>query len=290
VPVHELEVIKQPLLEGKTYRVHIENWGIPGKATAADVVRFEEAELGNKYNLSDSLLKELDNYNQRDTMWVTKEKVDAEYYLSDGMTEEDISEIDLPKGSRIIAEDGQGGYLILRGDAKPKLPLPKVEASMPFTEAADVDRITASVLTKLDERLAIAPTHPKPQVLSQEEIEHLATKVADDVLSEIQTGEICCEGDLQPLEQWFAEEDPEEEICRTCLIRPLAEYYLGVLEKAGKTEEARQLQEDYETGDILTAARRMDIIKASVGPEVKSTLEYLDCMVQTLNEKQEANN
>ncbi len=141
--------------------------------------------------------------------------------------------------------------------------------------------------------------------MTDQEINEIATKIADKVLRQIRTNatltaavqlesnvrseEICCECDLQPLEQWFAEEHPEEEICRTCLIRPLAEYYLGALEKAGQTKEARQLQEDYDTGDILTAARRMDIIKASVGPEVKSALEYLDCMVQTLNEKQQAN-
>ena len=122
------EVTKQPLLEGKTFRVDIENWGIPRDATASDVVRFEETELGNKYDLSVSLLKELENYSHNDVVWVTKKSIDAEYYLSEGMTKKDISEVTLPKGSRIIAEDGQGGYLVLRGDAKPEVATPKAPA------------------------------------------------------------------------------------------------------------------------------------------------------------------
>ena len=103
--------------EGKAYRVDIENIGIPRGATAGDVVRFEEEELGNELGVTDEVLRQLDRYSASDVVWVTKKKEDAKYYLSEGMTMADITTIDLGKG-RIVAEDGQGGFLVLRGGAK----------------------------------------------------------------------------------------------------------------------------------------------------------------------------
>jgi hypothetical protein len=106
--------------KGKAYRVDIENWGIPRDATVADIIRFEREELKNVYPVSDALMRELDKYSYRDAVWVTKEKEDAMDYLSEGMTEADISEMSLGAGAKIVAEDGQGGYLVLYGSAKPK--------------------------------------------------------------------------------------------------------------------------------------------------------------------------
>ena len=113
-------ISERPLFQGKAYRVDIPNWGIPDNATAGDIVRFEQTELGNDLGTSESLIKELDNYSYSDVVWVTKKKADAAYYLSEGMTKDDISEINLGEGSRIVAEDGQGGFLVLRGDARLK--------------------------------------------------------------------------------------------------------------------------------------------------------------------------
>jgi ribonuclease BN (tRNA processing enzyme) len=112
-------VSQQPLFQGKAYRVDIPNWGIPGNATAGDIVRFEQKELGNDLGVSDDLIRELDKYRYSDVVWVTKKKADAEYYLSEGMTKADISEFTLGRGARIIADDKQGGFLVLFGDAKP---------------------------------------------------------------------------------------------------------------------------------------------------------------------------
>lgn len=113
------EIAKAKEFIGFAYRVDIENIGIPRDATAADVIRFEREELGNTFDVPDKLLSELDNYRYKDVIWVTHTIEDAEVYLSEGMTPKDISKFRLPPGSKIIAEDQQGGFLILMGDAKP---------------------------------------------------------------------------------------------------------------------------------------------------------------------------
>jgi hypothetical protein len=112
-------ISRQPLFQGKAYRVDIPNWGIPGNATAGDIVRFEQKELGNDLGVPDDLIKELDKYRYSDVVWVTKKKADAEFYLSEGMTKADIWEFTLGKGARIVANDKQGGFLVLFGDARP---------------------------------------------------------------------------------------------------------------------------------------------------------------------------
>jgi hypothetical protein len=109
-----------PAFEGKAYRVDIPNIGISNSATAADIVRFENIELGNNLPVSLELIKELDKYRHTDVIWVTKDPEDAEFYLSEGMTMQHITEIPVGKGAKIICEDGFGGYLVLYGDAKPR--------------------------------------------------------------------------------------------------------------------------------------------------------------------------
>jgi hypothetical protein len=109
----EIEKLKD--FTGKAYRVDIENIGIPNKATAGDIVRFEREELGNTMDVPDELLGELDGYSHRDIVWVTRTRDDARFYLSEGMMARDISSFYLPANSKIVADDGQGGYLVLRG-------------------------------------------------------------------------------------------------------------------------------------------------------------------------------
>jgi len=116
----EALISRLPLFEGKAYRVDIPNFGIPSKATAGDVIRFEREELGNQFDVSAELLKELDGYRYDDVVWVTDTIEAAEYYLMDDMTIADISEIPVGVGARIILDDDQGGFLVLRGDARPR--------------------------------------------------------------------------------------------------------------------------------------------------------------------------
>lgn len=114
-----------PPIEGTVYRVDIPNWGIPDDAAAADVVRFEQEELGNQMGVSADLVRELEKYSHHDVVWVTRDKADAEVYLSEGMTRADISEIKLEPGSRIVCEDGFGGYLVLHGSARRREAMPQ---------------------------------------------------------------------------------------------------------------------------------------------------------------------
>ena len=113
------EIAKTAEYVGKVaYRVHIPNWGIPKDATAADIIRFEQEELGNEYDVSDALLKELDNFSAGDVQWVGHTKESVRDYLSEGQTEADISEVTIPSGSRILVGDEEIGFLILPSDAK----------------------------------------------------------------------------------------------------------------------------------------------------------------------------
>lgn len=87
------------------------------KDTAADVINFESDELGNVSDfehLTPEILAELKKYPAKRIKWVTKNEKDASRYGSP----ENIS--DRVKGGRIIAEDGDGGYLILTPEPKPK--------------------------------------------------------------------------------------------------------------------------------------------------------------------------
>ena len=97
--------------KGKAYRV---DSGFSNKSkTAGDVVRFERDELGNVgdfTHITDEKLKELDNHPAIDIIWVTKTFEDAKRY-SNTDDFSDIEEFDI--NGDVIAEDGDGGYLIL---------------------------------------------------------------------------------------------------------------------------------------------------------------------------------
>jgi hypothetical protein len=77
------------------------------KDTAADVVRFETEELGNDLAVPPDVMAELAGRAASDIVWVTRKKSDAARY---GKPEQQ----QMPPGSRIIAEDGDGGYLVLK--------------------------------------------------------------------------------------------------------------------------------------------------------------------------------
>ena len=104
---------------GSAFRVNIENWKLPYDATAADMVKFEKKRWGSEYDMSDEAMEILGKYRHDDVIWVTKKKSEGKEYLYKGQTARDINKMELPSGSRVIAEDGEGGYLVLRGDAKP---------------------------------------------------------------------------------------------------------------------------------------------------------------------------
>jgi len=105
----ELSILKSlPCFEGKAYRV---DYGLPyGRGvTAYDVIRYEEEELGNNNNVSQAILAALKKIPAPGIVWVTKNIEDAKVYG------DNVQEVPLDEGSRIIGEDGDGGYLVLNG-------------------------------------------------------------------------------------------------------------------------------------------------------------------------------
>jgi len=78
------------------------------ETTIADVVRYEQDELMNNLGVPNSVLEELGAVPAQNdnVVWVTKRKVDAERY---GMP----APFKVRPGARILAYDGEGGYLLL---------------------------------------------------------------------------------------------------------------------------------------------------------------------------------
>ena len=76
------------------------------RATAADVVRYEIEELGNQHQVAPEVMDELGRIPARKLIWVTTKKSHARRY---GKPEQ----IQLPTNSRIIANDPDGGFLVL---------------------------------------------------------------------------------------------------------------------------------------------------------------------------------
>ncbi len=101
-----------PIFEGKAYRGESGYAHEPGQ-TAADVMRYEQEELGNDYGIAAEMYAELENYPATDLVWVTKQKGIAARYGSP-------EEVPIPEGSRIIATDDEGGYLVLKTAINPE--------------------------------------------------------------------------------------------------------------------------------------------------------------------------
>jgi hypothetical protein len=119
----------------KTINVYIDSFNIPkfqssafrvdsgfkAPGSAFDVIEYAKNEEGNveEYShLSLSLLRALKTVPAKDIIWVTKTKNDAKRYADMGEIEQVTH---LGKNARIIAEDGDGGFLVLTTDGVNKL-------------------------------------------------------------------------------------------------------------------------------------------------------------------------
>jgi hypothetical protein len=177
------EIAQAPTFNTVGYRVDIPNWGIPHGATAADVVRFEQDELGNDLGVSPKLLTELENYTHSDVVWVTKEKLDAVDYLSEGQTaEKDISVIHDVKGGKIVATDGQGGYLVLLPQTFTKMEAKKRHLALP-TKAAYGEAPTGPYATLLRDVYDILKRTPSPETRLGPGVEVARTEAIDKVIT-----------------------------------------------------------------------------------------------------------
>lgn len=90
------------------------------------------------------------------------------------------------------------------------------------------------------------------------------------------------EEDIVPITEFIEKDDDES--CGPCTVAPLSSYYLGALEEAGEGKLAQELKEAYDTGDILTIAKKLDSIKGEVGEALKKDLKELDCFAQVFKE------
>lgn len=90
-----------------------------------------------------------------------------------------------------------------------------------------------------------------------------------------------CTIEPKPVAEWLEDDKANEEGCPSCLLAPLASYYLGALEEAGETKLAEELKKTFEAGDPLTIARKLDTIKEGAGEALSKQLKNLDCFAQT---------
>ncbi len=98
-----------PLFRGKGYRA--ETFNFPKQGFALDLIKYDESELGNVdefRHLTAEMRRALATVPIRDITWVTKSRKAAEKYG-------DPDEVyDRGRSPRIIAKDGDGGFLILK--------------------------------------------------------------------------------------------------------------------------------------------------------------------------------
>ena len=134
-------------------------------------------------------------------------------------------------------------------------------------------------------------------MVTSDEIKEIAGEAAGAVVSELKPkdmkpdpkdqklegeDEIQCECEkLKPMEEWLGEPDKEGEQCHECILRPIGEYYMGALSDAKAEPQVKQLEEAWETQELLTIGRAMDKIKSEVGESLKKRLTVYDCLAQT---------
>ena len=86
---------------------------------------------------------------------------------------------------------------------------------------------------------------------------------------------------LVPNAKWVQQaENPDN--CPPCLLKPLAEFYLGLLEEEKLDDQVKKLTDAWATEDVLTIAKARDNIKEVVGEPLKKKLKGFDCSAQTI--------
>lgn len=87
-------------------------------ATALDVVNFEAEDLGNEDTRKQALSTGIDlsKIPADDVVWVGEKKSVVSQYTAEGRVP--VTKVDLPKHAVVLADDGEGGYLVYRGDKK----------------------------------------------------------------------------------------------------------------------------------------------------------------------------
>lgn len=102
-----MRIVDLPVYKGRGFRVDT-GFKQERGTTAGDVVRFEQDELGNDLGADAELLEELDRYPALDLVWVVPSRETALRYG------EEVAQVNLGLDPRIVAEDGDEGYLVIR--------------------------------------------------------------------------------------------------------------------------------------------------------------------------------
>jgi len=97
---------------------------LPAGATAADVVQWEQTERHADLNIDERILKPLRDRPATDIVWVTFARENALRYAQPGGGEREPQQWPLAKDARLLASDGQGGYLVVH-DSSAAAPEPK---------------------------------------------------------------------------------------------------------------------------------------------------------------------
>jgi len=106
--------IGRPIPSGTYFRFG--EWSAPGDVSAADVIRFEQEYLGNTHlGVSPAVIAQLEDRASRTLLWVCRTSEEARRFIPDCLDDEgrSIEAIHIPFGSQMLAEDGDGGMLIL---------------------------------------------------------------------------------------------------------------------------------------------------------------------------------
>lgn len=189
-------VTEGKVYKGKAYRSPT---GFKVDGTAADVVRYEQEELGNNLGVSKEQLKELEKHPSSDIVWVTRTKAEAARY--GGPEEIDVT------GGKIIADIGPDGVLVLKArpapavaEGKPKggtiadrkarqAKLKKVKPEIPL--ASQAQKAKAHILAK-EKGFISTKGKPKPQyrrlakaMTGQTSIAKMTKEQASDFISAI---------------------------------------------------------------------------------------------------------
>jgi hypothetical protein len=191
--------------KGKAYRVETGSEYKPEAKTAADVIRYEQEELGNSdINISPEKLAELEKRPATDIIWVTRKSEDAAKYgqeeLSDEVTDKDLEGVtdytDIVKDGEIIAEIGDDGVLVLKPQTQPtpsakKQEVPAVKENLTTDENVNIlqnelNPEEKATIAQLEAETAEKPKYEVKRV--DVKTSKLGHPVANYVIYETETG------------------------------------------------------------------------------------------------------
>ncbi len=245
---------------GPAYRTETGSERHPEAKTAADVIKFEEEELGNDLGITPAKLKELEKRPATDIVWVTRTKEEAATYgtaredIGEEPSAEDIENVvdytNVVKGGEIIDDIGPDGVLVL----KPSPP-PAAKQAWEMTSKEFVESKGGGVQSKRwanvhysDVQSAVNHNKPVPRNVLEE---YKGEKWADEALGKQAVGKITDRIDkIEGVEKsyWEGEE--------------LTVYYNGTLPK--DTINVR-VQKELADNRLLDSVKKINLYYAEKG-------------------------